>query len=65
MAAKQGNKRWIKGAIKNKSALKRTLGTGKDGNIPVAKLRKAAKGGTVTARRARLVLTLRKLKKKR
>lgn len=58
-------KKWIQGAIKKKGALRKTLGVSKKtGNIPQAKLEKAAKGKGVTGRRARLALTLEKMHKK-
>src|SRR3954468_766436 len=62
---RSGGKNFIQGAIKNKGALRRTLGTGKSGKIPVKKIQKAAKGSGKTAQRARLALTLRKLGRKR
>ena len=64
-------KKWIQKAIKKPGALRKTLGVSKKtGKIPVAKLRKAAKqktkGGksTKTARRARLALTLKGLRRR-
>jgi hypothetical protein len=56
-------KKWIQKAIKHKGALKKTLGLGKDGKIPVKKLKKAAHGSGKTAKRARLAMTLKKLNK--
>lgn len=57
------NKNWIQKAIKKPGALRRQLGAG-DEPIPVGKLRAAAgKSGTL-GRRARLALTLRKLRYK-
>jgi hypothetical protein len=56
---------WIQKAIRKKGALRRTLGVGPGGTIPLAKLQRAAKGGGVTARRARLALTLRRLAQRR
>jgi hypothetical protein len=55
--------KWIQKAIKHPGALRRTLGA--RNNIPAGKLRKAAAGGGVTGRRARLALTLKKLGKKK
>jgi hypothetical protein len=52
---------WIKRAIKKPGSLRRTLGAKKGKPIPVSKLRKAAKGKGVTARRARFALQLRKM----
>lgn len=57
-------KNWIAGAIKKKGSLRKTLGAKKGKNIPVAKIKKAAKGKGKTAKRANLALTLRKLKTK-
>lgn len=56
--------KWIQKAIKNPGALRRTLGVKKGEKIPVSKLEQLAKGKGITARRARLALTLRKLRKK-
>ena len=64
MANKNGKKKWIQKAIKKGGALRKSLKVKKGKTIPVKKLQKAAKkGGTKTARRARLALTLRKLGK--
>lgn len=59
--------KFIKKAIKKPGALKKTLGVSKKtGKIPVAKVKAAAKkGNSVTAKRARLALTLSKLRKKK
>lgn len=57
-------KKWIQKAIKKPGSLRKTLGVKAGKTIPVAKLRKAAKGNGVTAKRARLALTLRKMRKK-
>jgi hypothetical protein len=57
-------KKWIAGAIKHPGALRRATHTKKGKNIPVAKLRKLAKKGGVTGRRARLAITLRKMHKR-
>lgn len=54
---------WIAGAIKKPGALRRSLGT-KKGKIPVSKIRSAAKKGGKLGQRARLALTLRKMRKK-
>jgi len=56
-------KKWIQGAIKKPGALHKQLGVPANKSIPVAKLRKAATKGGKLGRRARLALTLRKLKK--
>ena len=60
---------WIKGAIKKKGALRATAkrqgGLKRDGDIKVSWLREKAKGKGVTARRARLALTLRDMRRSR
>jgi hypothetical protein len=56
-------KNWIAGAIKHKGALRKTLHAKKGKPIPEKKLEKAAKGKGVTAKRARLAETLKKLRK--
>ena len=61
-------KQWIQKAIKKPGALRETLGVKKGKDIPVSKLKKAAKGDGVskkTEKRAELALTLRKLNKKK
>lgn len=61
-------KDWIKSAIKKPGALRKTLGIKKGKDIPVSKLKKAAKGEGVspkTEKRAELALTLRKMKRKK
>lgn len=58
------NNKWIQKAIKKPGALRKSLGIKKGKTIPVKKLRQLAKGSSKTARRARLALTLRKLRKK-
>lgn len=67
--AKRKPKRWIKSAISKKGALtataRRAGALKADGSIKVSWLRQKAKGSGVTARRARLALTLRKLPKRR
>lgn len=60
---KQAKEKWIQGAIKKPGALRETLGVKEGKNIPKAKLKKAAKGSGVTAKRARLAMTLSKLNK--
>lgn len=62
--------RWIQKAIKHPGALraaaKRAGALKKDGTIKVSWLREQAKkGSTLIARRARLALTLKKLRKKK
>ena len=59
-------KKWIAGAIKQKGSLRRTAareGALKDG-ISKSWLRRAAKRPGVTGRRARLAITLSKLKRR-
>lgn len=56
-------KKWIAGAVKHPGALHRDLGVPMGEKIPKAKVRLAAEGSGVTARRARLALTLGKLRK--
>jgi hypothetical protein len=56
--------KWIAGAIKHKGNLRKTLGAKKGKKIPAAKLRKAAKKKGKTGKRARLAITLGKLRKK-
>lgn len=55
-------KKWIQQAIKKEGALRKTMKTKKGKTIPVEKLKAAAKKGGKTGKRARLALTLRKLK---
>ena len=66
LAEKKGKKKkkWIQGAIKKKGALRKTLGAKKGQPIPKKKLQAAAKKGGKTGQRARLALTLSKMKKK-
>lgn len=61
-------KNWIQNAIQKPGALREALGAAKGKDIPVSKLKKAAKGKGVskkTEKRAELALTLRKLRKKK
>lgn len=62
---KKSKKNWIQGAIKKPGALRETLGAKKGKDIPVAKLKKAAKGKGITAKRANLAITLKKMNKKK
>jgi hypothetical protein len=55
-------KQWIKEAISKPGALRKTLGAKAGKPIAAGKLAKAAKGSGVTAQRARLAQTLRKMK---
>ena len=56
-------KNWISSAIKKPGALRKTLKAKPGKPIPAAKLKKAAKGNSKTAKRARLAITLKKLHK--
>lgn len=60
--AKEGG--WIKGAIKKPGALREQLGVKKGETIPKAKLAAAAKKGGKLGQRARLAITLGKMRKK-
>lgn len=62
LIAKEGG--WIKGAIKKPGALREQLGVKKGETIPKAKLAAAAKKGGKLGQRARLAITLGKMKKK-
>ena len=56
-------KKWIQKAIEKEGSLRKTMKTKEGKTIPVSKLEKAAKKGGKTGKRARLALTLRKLRK--
>lgn len=58
-------KKWIKEAIKEPGALRRQLGTKKGKKIAKKTLRKAAKAKGKLGQRARLAVTLGKLRKKK
>ena len=58
-------KKWIQKAIKKPKALSKQLGVPEKENIPVKKLKKAAKKGGKLGKRARLALTLKGFAKKR
>jgi len=58
-------KNWIAGAIKHKGALHKQLGVTQGKNIPEGKIEAAATKGGTLGRRARLALTLAKLRKKK
>lgn len=62
MAKKGGN--WIQGAIKKPGALRESLGVKKGEKIPASKLKAAAKKGGKLGQRARLAITLKKLRSK-
>lgn len=65
--SKSNKKNWVGKMDLDKGALKRTAKRAgalkKDGDIKVGWLRDKAKGDGVTAKRARLALTFRKMKK--
>ena len=57
-------KNWIQDAIGKPGALHKQMGIKEGQKIPYAALRSAAKGGnSLKAKRARLAMTLRKMKK--
>jgi hypothetical protein len=58
-------KKWIHKAIKKPGALRRELGAKPGKPIAKGKLRAAAKKGGKTGQRARLALTLSKMRKKK
>ena len=64
MTKKKKDNKWIQKAVKKKGSLRKTLGVKKGKNIPVSKLRSAAKKKGKTGKRARLALTLRKMRKR-
>lgn len=55
-------KNWISGAISKPGSLRKTLGAKKGEPIPRSKLEAAAKKSGKTGQRARLALTLRKMR---
>lgn len=57
-------KKWIQSAIKKPGSLRKALGVKKGKDIPLAKLKKAAKAPGKMGRRARLAETLRKMPKR-
>ena len=58
-------KKFIQQAIKKKGALRNELGVSpKTGNIPAKKIVAAAKKGGMLGKRAKLAITLKKLRKK-
>ena len=63
--AQKRPKKWIQQAIKKPGALRKTLGVKEGKTIPVKKLQEAAKKSGVTGKRARLALTLRKLRRRK
>lgn len=58
-------KRWIQKAIRHPGALRKSLGAKKGKNIPKSKIRAAAKKKGTIGKRARLALTLSKLRKRK
>lgn len=58
-------KNWIQDAIKKPGSLRKELHVKKGKTIPAKKLKKAAKAKGKEGKRARLALTLRKLRKKK
>jgi hypothetical protein len=56
------SKKWIQSAIKKPGALRKTLGVKEGEKIPIGKLKAAAKQPGKTGQRARLAMTLRKMK---
>jgi len=56
--------KWIQKAIKKPGSLRKTLKVKKGKKIPAKKLAAAAKKKGVTGKRARLAMTLKKLRKK-
>jgi len=57
-------KNWIQGAIKKPGALRKELGVKKDKRIPMSELQAAAKKGGKEGKRARLAITLRKIRQR-
>lgn len=63
---KSTDKKWIQKAIKHPGALSKKLGVPQEKNIPMTKLKKAAKSNNkTTTRQARLAMTLKKISAKR
>lgn len=56
--------KWIQKAIKKPGSLRKSLGVKKGEKIPAGKLRAAAKKKGKLGQRARLAMTLKKLRKK-
>ena len=60
------DKKWIQKAIKHPGALSKKLGVPEEKNIPMAKLKKAAKSASPkTRKQANLAITLKGLSKKK
>jgi hypothetical protein len=64
LTEEEKKKKWIQKAIEKPGALRKSLKVKEGKDISVSKLEKAAKKGGKMGKRARLALTLRKLKKK-
>jgi len=58
-------KKWIQKAIKRPGALRRQLGAAEGKDIPISKLKSAAKKKGTLGKRARLALTLSRLAKRK
>jgi hypothetical protein len=63
--AKRKSKRWIQKAIKKPGSLRSQLGAAKGKPIPAGTLARAAKKGGKLGMRARLALTLKKMRKRK
>jgi hypothetical protein len=60
------DKKWIQKAVKHPGALSKKLGVPEEKNIPMAKLKKAAKSASPkTRKQATLAITLKGLSKKK
>jgi len=58
-------KKWIQAAIKKPGALSKQMGIPEKKNIPMGKLKKAAKAKGKLGKRARLAVTLKKMAAKK
>ena len=56
--------KWIQKAIKKPGALRKSMGVKKGQTIPASKLKAASKKGGKLGQRARLAITLKKMKSK-
>lgn len=65
MKKKKGSALWIAGAIKKPGSLRKDLKVKKGMKIPKIKLAKAAKAKGKIGKKARLAITLSKLRKKK
>lgn len=59
----KSKKNWIQSAIKKPGALRESMGVKKGEKIPAGKLQEAAKKPGKMGQRARLAMTLKKMKK--